>query len=676
MKCTKHLLLIASLILTSCEVNGRYTNTGCDHHFSIEKGIDATCTEDGITSKVFCDICGYVLVDHEVVKAIGHKKVTLDKKDPTCTEDGHQAGTKCTNCDEIYEGLEVIPALGHDFIEISPKVEPTHDHTGLTALFRCERCGYEEGNRVIPRKHLKGTFVNYYLEEDEFVNNPGIFTCSLCDEEYLDEVTYTDVGIPVLSLNGDNNSATKENKVNVECKYDGDTTFDLDATLKIQGNSSQFYPKKNYNIQLYKKDSDYSDKQKVKLVNDWKKQSKYTLKANYIDFSQARNIVSAKIYGQIASSRDNIFTIMINGGAIDGYPVVIYENGVFQGLYTLNTPKEHWRLKMDGDESTREAVLMCNDWTTQGQMYQCIDDNFAGYELEYSSTEDSEIGNGWVKDSFNEMINFINNSSDSDFKANANNYVNVETAIDEMIFTIVTCAYDNTSKNILWVTYDGVQWTPLPYDLDSTWGLVSNGQGLFSPESNMKKPGYNALWDRLLTCYEEEINDRYAYLRSSALSISNIDKAFKDYFHEIPSNLVYADYNRWYENNGILTYDAYYSQIVNFAYERLNYLDSYFNYVSDENVFVVSFSTNDNVRVQLYAGVDQNLVHNDYNKAFAINQTTGLIDTSGDGVVLFKVVSTNSVVPNILGEYDNLVPIDINTYLIEGVQSNLSVSFE
>ena len=45
---------------------------------------------------------------------------------------------------------------------------------------------------------------------------------------------------------------------------------------------------------------------------------------------------------------------------IDGYPVEIYINGEFLGLYTWNIPKDKWTFNMTGDENTREALLMAD----------------------------------------------------------------------------------------------------------------------------------------------------------------------------------------------------------------------------------------------------------------------------------------------------------------------------
>jgi hypothetical protein len=51
------------------------------------------------------------------------------------------------------------------------------------------------------------------------------------------------------------------------------------------------YPKKNFTIKLFE-DANRTVKQKIAFKN-WGKQNKFCLKANWIDISHLRNIVSA-----------------------------------------------------------------------------------------------------------------------------------------------------------------------------------------------------------------------------------------------------------------------------------------------------------------------------------------------------------------------------------------------
>jgi hypothetical protein len=85
---------------------------------------------------------------------------------------------------------------------------------------------------------------------------------------------------------------TTKNAVLAELTYISKTlTFHSYIEIKCQGNSSMSYPKKNFTIKLFE-DADRSVKQKIAFKN-WGKQNKFCLKANWIDISHLRNIVSA-----------------------------------------------------------------------------------------------------------------------------------------------------------------------------------------------------------------------------------------------------------------------------------------------------------------------------------------------------------------------------------------------
>jgi len=78
----------------------------------------ATCTEDGsYDSVVCCSVCGAEISrETVVVPALGHTEEIIPGKEATCTETGLTEGKKCSVCGEVLVEQEVIPALGHDFV--------------------------------------------------------------------------------------------------------------------------------------------------------------------------------------------------------------------------------------------------------------------------------------------------------------------------------------------------------------------------------------------------------------------------------------------------------------------------------------------------------------------------------------------------------------------------------
>ncbi|MCQ2429785.1 MAG: CotH kinase family protein [Clostridia bacterium] len=397
----------------------------------------------------------------------------------------------------------------------------------------------------------------------------GSFRCTDCGQTEIRTITTADLGVPVIRIKGSLSGITKDNAGVVDFDYDGGSVaFSCQAKLTVQGATSSGFPKKNYTVRLMTEDG---EKYKVSLSEKWGRHSKYCLKANYVDFSQARNIVSGRLYGLIAASGtvSDDLSRAPNYGAVDGFPVAVFVNGSFHGLYTVNIPKGSWMFGMNGGADTRQALLMAADWTDHVALLKTTSSFKHGWELEYCSTEDTD----WIMPSFNEMINFVNNADGTRFRKLISRYVDVDRAIDALIFTTVFHGRDNVSKNILWATYDGKVWFPSVYDMDDSWGMVWNGQDYYAADDFpfSEVAGRNALWAKLWTNFRDEIKTRYRELRRGPLSINNVKEEFKAFTDSIPPCLYEADAARWPDIPSIKT--STYDQIVKYASARFKYLD-------------------------------------------------------------------------------------------------------
>jgi len=364
-------------------------------------------------------------------------------------------------------------------------------------------------------------------------------------------------------------------------------SFECYCEIKIQGASSAGYPKKNFTVKFFK-DADLESKLKVDL--GWGKENKYCMKANYVDSSQARNVVGAKLFAQVVASRENInpgLASAPNGGVIDGYPVLVYINDQFHGIYTMNIPKDEWMFGMEGDEDSREALLMADRWSDSVQLKQEIGGDFEdyGWEVEYCSTDDET----WIKDSFNELISLINCGDKAIIKAELANHLDIEAAIDNMLFTYFISAADNLAKNVLWATYDGKVWIPSMYDMDGTFGIYFNGQplgtytaydakpncpsvnphGLISIEASASK-----LYIVLLECFGDEVEARWKFLRQDILTVENASKIFDEFFEKIPKEAYRQDFEKW---PSVPYFDNNLKSMYRFLEAHAPRLDKFFN---------------------------------------------------------------------------------------------------
>ena len=314
------------------------------------------------------------------------------------------------------------------------------------------------------------------------------------------------------------------------------------AEIKAQGNSSMSYPKKNQTAKLFK-DAECTEKLKVDFKG-WGKQNKHVYKANWIDITHARNVVSARLWADVVKSRINyaelpeLLRTSPNQGAVDGFPIKVYANGVYQGRYTLNIPKDAWMANMDDDLDNH--CILCGEGYVSGCFRQA---SVSQWTDEVHDTMPTAIRTRWI-----EIINFVMNSTDADFKANLGNYFDVDSLLDYYLFGLASCGLDAFGKNQLYMTYDGQKWFASMYDMDSTWGLYWNGGKLVPAsygrneyEDYVHTDG-NLLYNRLEALFHEELQARWAELRSDALSIENIINRFERFTDITPSKLVEEDY--------------------------------------------------------------------------------------------------------------------------------------
>lgn len=382
--------------------------------------------------------------------------------------------------------------------------------------------------------------------------------------------------IPKVFING--SIPTDKTDVLAELTYISKTEeFHSYIKIKCQGNSSMDYPKKNFTVKLYS-DEERSSKLK-KDFKGWGEQNKFCLKANYIDHSHSRNIISANLWADVVKSRSDYDTLpeelktSPNTGAIDGFPIKVYNNGTYQGLYTWNIPKDGWMTNMDDELDTH--CILCSENYISGCFRATANIDGNDWTDELHDTVPNAI-----KTSFNNAINHVMNSTDAEFKANLSNYFDVPSLIDYYIFQYVICGLDSMGKNQLYLTYDGTHWIASSYDMDSTFGLYWNGSRFVSTEYRMQEDyesmlnGYsgNLLYQRLEENFVNEIKERYNELRKNVLNYSNMFSKFERFIDSIGKDLYDEDVTIYTGIPSPTTNNII--QIRNYIRDRLAYVDT------------------------------------------------------------------------------------------------------
>ena len=363
------------------------------------------------------------------------------------------------------------------------------------------------------------------------------------------------------------NMTSKKDERKIKLTYvSKNLNFESYTLIKIQGSSSLAYDKKNYNIKLYQ-DKDYKNKKKVNV--GFGDQYKYCLKANWVDKTHARNIVTARITSKI-QDKYNLFTNTPNNGLIDGFPVEIYINNEFLGIYTWNIPKDDWMFNMD-ENNPNHIVL-------SGYSY-----SNATYFKDYATFEDWEVEVGPETDEtlakLNRVIEFVFKSSDEEFKNDFEKYFNLDATLNYFIMLNTGELLDNISKNFLLVTYDGKIWYPSLYDLDTSWGTTWNGKDTYEYDKSLiQHAELSLLWTKFERNFNNEIANRYFELRKDILTKENILKEFTSFINGIPASSFEKENNRW---KNIPGRDL--NQITDFINTRIPIVDEYMHNLYDES---------------------------------------------------------------------------------------------
>ena len=422
-----------------------------------------------------------------------------DYQEPTCVESGYRL---IEEAGQIR--FEIFPPTGHQFDEW------VQDSEGKAQTHTCRICGYQETIRI-----------------DTLPANT----------------------LPVLSLKGELEGIGKKSRVVVDAAFTSmEQSFQCFGIMTLQGHSTFGYPKKNYTIRFFD-DAAGTQKHKVRFQN-WRKEHKFILKANYIDLSQCRNLVASNLWAEMVRTRNNAperLTALPTCGAVDGFPAAVYFNDSFFGLYTINLHKDDDLYRLQKGE--KEALLICNRQTSPEALFRApaafAEDYSNDWEIEFCGTEDY----AWAKERFNALVSFVMNSTDGEFREMLSEYLDVDAAIDYLIFITSLGLQNSGAKDLVMVTF-GETWIPSAFDMDEAFGLDAEQSAYRQPDAflpALTREGWDSgtgslLWDRLLTNYEQAIKARYAFLRNHALSTENMLQRVHAFIAAIPESFYDYDY--------------------------------------------------------------------------------------------------------------------------------------
>lgn len=398
------------------------------------------------------------------------------------------------------------------------------------------------------------------------------------DKYIIDNLNVAPKDLPVLYLIGDITNMSKEKKVELEYRYvvKGERREKTGwCTAKWQGDSSLGRDKKNYTVVFYN-DPYFGRKEKIEFM-DGIKQSKWVAKAYYDDPSRFKNNLGARLWGQIVKQRPNIPDELVdspNYGAIDGYPILLYINDEFVGLYMFNVPKDDFTFGMD---SKNPLHCVAYGDSKGGTNEAC---SFRSTNVDTWSNEVPEVWTESTEGGLVNLINFVMTSTDEDFKANLNTYLEVDSALEYYCMAYLLCMSDSLANNLILLTYDGgVKWHCSMYDMDSMLGTGAWGTSFAYNTQYPEGVGGSdsLLWERIESVFAQELYDKYKFLRSNVLSIENIEKEMTIFTEDIGDANYFKEYMKW--GNGVNQLD----KLKEFIEKRAEYVDAEFEAFNTTN---------------------------------------------------------------------------------------------
>lgn len=350
---------------------------------------------------------------------------------------------------------------------------------------------------------------------------------------------------------------TKQDDIEAEIEYndkDGNY-FRKPVILNAQGSSSMGYYVKNMAI-------DITDGSEIKF-GDFPTQDSFHLKKYYIDIFRGQCIVGYWLMEQVYKSRpagqqypyeysysnesttDSLGDVkkdFFTGAKChpDGFPIVITwvnttdNTETYMGIYAWNLKKSkevYFCDKKKAENIILDGVINYNtlfggniNWTAFEirNPKSLIDIDGNKYDGDNpKELSDTDANSKKVKDYLTTLSGVYSALQSSKTKETFEKYFLPKPFIDYQLLSQIIYNSDGFNKNWIWVTYDGVHWTPTAYDLDSIFGAHWQGTCVDPKSATKDLSAWNGL--SIDTLYKTEIEERYKELRDKNIfSVDNI----------------------------------------------------------------------------------------------------------------------------------------------------------
>lgn len=387
----------------------------------------------------------------------------------------------------------------------------------------------------------------------------------------------------------------------VECifKVDSIPILHCKADTEIQGHGSAAYIKKGYTFDFK---NNNGEELKIKFGNMPALDS-YHVKAYATDMNHCRCIGNLHLWKAMMAQL-NYPDCLINNKSLnitagqnidsysyadaqyceDGFPIAIYLNNDFFGLYTIKTKKsmENYAMNKNDpnniflDSRTYTAFLHepfdYTDWELKCPKLKGYEE---GLDISQYNSKDGSIKGSDILAKINRLWGYLTTLS-SETKTTANDYLILSHWITWLIFAEVTGQHDTNGNNMELLTWDATHWSISPYDTDNSIGLWADYPKILTTQSGMVT--YAEFFKTFRTVFTDEIKAQYTkFRRSGLLDMGNIMKFYIEQCSAIPRSIYDKDYKKWgtiwKDKDGNVQIPTI-KQIATYINSRIVYLDT------------------------------------------------------------------------------------------------------
>lgn len=399
--------------------------------------------------------------------------------------------------------------------------------------------------------------------------------------------------------------------------FEGTTPlFSASGTWQLQGQSSKGALKKNWKLKL--RNADTGNKLLVK-IGDWFPLSSLTLKGYGTDRTLIRDTLTTKIWrdmrkeptGILANSSVFGYFASTDLGehtsalfTTDGFPVEVWQNGSFLGLYVLRIGVDNTSFVMDTANNQHiqlQPQHAGNFWTYgfKSTEWSIYNPTISGYDPDDQS-DISTIAPD-INTAISRVIDWMCDcvSGKQDARSTYRNYIDLKSFLDYVIICELSGSYDSMQNNFEMGSYDATTtsgiWYVWLYDCDETWGLVAGQGGTTTDPENIgwvmenpnnfgwQSPGFFKL---MHTVFRPEFRARWTELRDKKIiDAQTINNWISNYAALIDPTLMVQDLANWSLTGATGSIDVSTNKekesvayIMDYAVKRIAWIDAQVGY--------------------------------------------------------------------------------------------------